>query len=534
MRGSEVKSSVLGGRASQKAFRYAVDVVRFGALIVLGLGACAPAVPRSVPRVVDGHVEQGPVISPYAYEWFLRGELASAIGEHDDAAIAFENAVAAPTVDVVVMSRLAEEYELSGASRRADRALALARRAFPGSARVELAQGRILQSRGDEEGAIDSFVLARRAAPGAPEPVIALSKALHATGHRHRAYATLLDYVATTPREHARAALDLLIAMSTAAGDSQTLREALALDTRVSPEERAHEAGALALHEGQPALAARILAGFANTPTNAELWIRALVERGDRQSARDFVRSNEGKVLGGTLDRARVLADMGHAESVLSLLRAAGASAESRYLRGRALWMRGDSVRAAEALADVPLGAADFELARLFFADCTMNRDRPGAALETLHEVPHDSHAVREKQAEAYLEAGALRHALRLFDPKENLDRASLARLYERAGRFTEAAAYYATVAVPPEADPRLRARATSERLASRGQIRSAVAILEQWTALAPEDLHARARLLELLVADGRREAAIRERDRLLEVVDDAALRAYVKGLLAR
>ena len=35
-------------------------------------------------------------------------------GQHDEAAMAFEAATAAPANDVVLMTRLAEEYELSG------------------------------------------------------------------------------------------------------------------------------------------------------------------------------------------------------------------------------------------------------------------------------------------------------------------------------------------------------------------------------------------------------------------------------------
>ncbi|MGB5219821.1 MAG: hypothetical protein WBN60_02245, partial [Polyangiales bacterium] len=95
---------------------------RLGSILLLGLVACASSVPRTVPRVVDGRIEDSPAVSPYAYEWFIQGELQAAKGLHDEAAIAFENAAAAPAGDVLLITRLAEEYEMSGAARRADRA----------------------------------------------------------------------------------------------------------------------------------------------------------------------------------------------------------------------------------------------------------------------------------------------------------------------------------------------------------------------------------------------------------------------------
>ncbi|MGB5311323.1 MAG: hypothetical protein WBN38_04580, partial [Polyangiales bacterium] len=67
---------------------------RLGSILLLGLVACASSVPRTVPRVVDGRIEDSPAVSPYAYEWFIQGELQAAKGLHDEAAIAFENAAA--------------------------------------------------------------------------------------------------------------------------------------------------------------------------------------------------------------------------------------------------------------------------------------------------------------------------------------------------------------------------------------------------------------------------------------------------------
>ena len=165
----------------------------------MGLAACASSIPRTVPRVVDGRIERGPAVAPYAYEWFIEGERLAVQGRHDDAALAFETATAAPTGDVLLVARLAEEYELSGATRRADRALSSARRIEPASARVALAEGRILRTRGRADEALAAFVRAARLAPMRSEPVIALADALAARGHFERSSAVLLEFLETAP-----------------------------------------------------------------------------------------------------------------------------------------------------------------------------------------------------------------------------------------------------------------------------------------------------------------------------------------------
>ena len=43
---------------------YHCGVGRLGSILLLGLVACASSVPRTVPRVVEGRVERGPIVSP--------------------------------------------------------------------------------------------------------------------------------------------------------------------------------------------------------------------------------------------------------------------------------------------------------------------------------------------------------------------------------------------------------------------------------------------------------------------------------------
>ena len=121
---------------------------------------------------------------------------------------------------------------------------------------------------------------------------------------------------------------------------------------------------------------------------------------------------------------------------------------------------------------------------------------------------------------------------MRLFDPKRRVERAALARLFERAGRFEEAAAYYANIQVRADDAPPLRARASAEQLASYGHRRSAIAVLEHWVDQAPDDLYARVRLIELLLAERRGEAAEKRGRQTLQVIDDPALLAHLVEVL--
>jgi tetratricopeptide (TPR) repeat protein len=183
-------------------------------------------------------------------------------------------------------------------------------------------------------------------------------------------------------------------------------------------------------------------------------------------------------------------------------------------------------------LADVPLGAARFEASRLALAECSLSLGRTGAAAEALSVAPHASLAVRRKLAEIYVEEGDLRAGLRLFDARRSSERAALAFVFERAGHFEEAAAYYASVKVGTSSAPQLRARASAEQLASRGLNRSAITVLEHWTSAAPDDLYSRVRLIELLQTERRFEEAAVRGQRVLEVIDEPRLRAHLTELL--
>lgn len=503
-----------------------------GSIFLLVVAACTPPTLRTVPRVVDGKVEHGRFVAPYAYEWFIEGEVSAANGRHDEAAMAFEAAAAAPADDVLLIARLAEEYELSGASRRADRTLTLARRFYPDSARVALAVGRIEEHRGNADAALSSFAHAQELARTWDAPVIAIAETLIATGRANRAKAILLEYVGSSFGTRSEDAHRVLINLARRMGDAETLARALALDPTSTPTGRARAAGKLALESGQPALSARMVAVALDTPENVTLWLRALIESGDREQAVAFLSAAKSKRVGGLVEHVDLLLEVGEIDRALRLLEGAAASPRVDYSKGRALLARGNYVDAAIVLGDVPLGSASYEASRIALAECSRSQDRQGAAAEALSQVPHESLAVRTMLAAIHLEEDDLRGGLRLFDPRRPAERAALAELFERAGRFEEAAAYYANVTVVDADDPRLRARVAAEQLASHGHPGGAIAVLERWTALAPDDLYARVRLIELLQADHQTEAVIAHGRQTLEVVDDALLLAHLMDVL--
>ena len=519
-------------RASSWAFVYDAQVRLSGLISLVLLAACASSIPRTVPRVVDGRVEDGPAVSPYAYEWFIEGERLAAQGRHGEAAMAFEAATQAPTGDVLLIMRLAEEYERSEASRRADRVVSLAHRYYPGAPEVPLTEGRILVGRGDLDGALAAFAEASRRAPGWSAPSIESAEALAARGHVERAEALLLAYLEMADDEQREAGLSALLSLARRQGDPETLARALELDPQISAGRRAASAAELALAVDQPALAARILKPQRNDPASVRLWLRALAMSGDREDAALYLSSGDAARFVSVEERATSLVELGSSERALELLAAAERSPQVEYTRGSAMLAQAEYLEAAEVLAGVPIGTSPYESSRLALAECAETRGRRGAAAEALSTTPHDSLAVRTKLADLLVDVGELRAALRLFDPKQTGDRAVLASLFERVGRFEEAHAYYATVKATTASAPRLRARVAAEQLASRGLRKSAIAILERWASVAPDDLYSRVRLVELLNDEARSDEARQRGDEALPLIDDPTLRAHLSDVI--
>jgi thioredoxin-like negative regulator of GroEL len=308
---------------------------------------------------------------------------------------------------------------------------------------------------------------------------------------------------------------------------------ALLLDPSSTAESRAEAAGALSLEAGRPAMAARILGRALDSPQNTELWIRALAQSGGRDQALSFLAESRSDQVEAEVWRAEWLVELGDAKRALNVLQAMSGSPRVELIRGEALTVRGEDANAAAVLAGIPFGASTFEASRLALVECSTTLGRAGASMEALSRSPHGSLSVRTKLAEFYLDEGELRAALRLFDPKHPKERALVARLFEEAGDFPEAAAYYASLSPSFTDGSPLAARASAERLVAHGHLEEAVSVLELWRAAAPDDLYARVRLVELLLAQNRGSDASREGHEALGVIEDQVLWAHLSDLLA-
>ncbi|MEM7138821.1 MAG: hypothetical protein AAF500_19750 [Myxococcota bacterium] len=473
---------------------------------------------------MDGQIEQGAFVSPFAYQWFVEGEVAAAKGRHDESAIALETATASPSDDALLMARLAEEYEMSGASRRADRTLAVARRSDPRSARVWLAKGRIHMLRAEYDDAMRALVAASRRDPTSDEIAIALGHALRTQGLRLRANAVLIAYIQRNHDTQTEGARRVLLELARADSDPETLRRALALGAGADREQEALLAAELAYETGQPALAARLLEGALETPESRTLWLRAAIQSGDRGSARDLLASTTSDAFGGPAAHAAWLLELGEPNLALEVLQSETTTPNVATLRGRALADKGDYVAATRALSRVPYGSSTYEPARLAFADSARASVRKGAAAEALSSASSDSREVRFELAKLYLSEGDLKRGLRLFDPKRPADRPAIAMLFEQAGRSREASAYYATIDEQAPESAAVLARAAAERLMARGRYEPAADVLRHWTASSPDDLYARARLVEILTLLDRPSEATAEARALLPYIHDPTL----------
>ena len=281
------------------------------------LVACVPRAPTTVTRVLGGEHVRGAFVSPYAYEHYLRAEMASARGDFAQAASEFASARLGAEDDPFLAAREAESLDASGDHDGADRVLAEGRRLFPTSEALFLAQGRMLEARGDRSGAARAFVQAIEAAPLSSQGPLALSALRLAQGARQSAITPLLRYLARAP-ERGADALKVRLRLALLRGavdDALTLAEALGT---ASDSER-RQLTRLALDAGRPAAAARLATGLRATNDRA-LLLQALMAAGRVDEARAMLRGEAPETLGDArawADFVLALEDSQHAAASL-------------------------------------------------------------------------------------------------------------------------------------------------------------------------------------------------------------------------
>jgi tetratricopeptide (TPR) repeat protein len=155
----------------------------------LGQG-CATSAPATsaVPAA-----QKRPFVPPFAYEAYVRGELALAAQRPDQALLQFELATAAPEEDAFLLSRLAEAHAQAGDRESALRTLADAERVDSCEPEIWLTRGRWAEADQDEAAAELAYRRALACAPDAERARVALYRALRAGGREAEALKLLSD-----------------------------------------------------------------------------------------------------------------------------------------------------------------------------------------------------------------------------------------------------------------------------------------------------------------------------------------------------
>jgi Flp pilus assembly protein TadD len=259
------------------------------------MAACVPRTPTTVTRVLGGQHVQGAFVSPYAYEHYIRGEMASARGDFAQAASEFASARLGAEDDPFLAAREAASLEANGDHAQADRVLSEGLRLFPDSEALFLAQGHILSARGDRAGAEAAFAQAIAAAPQSSRGPLALSSLRLAQGAQESAKEPLVQYLARAP-ERGTDALQIRLRLALLRGDlDQALTLAEALGTLTAVERR--QLTRLALEAHRPAVAARLATELPEA-SDGPLIVRALMAAGRTSDARAMLRSRPPEAFG--------------------------------------------------------------------------------------------------------------------------------------------------------------------------------------------------------------------------------------------
>lgn len=347
------------------------------------LGACHPAVPSTVVRVMDGEPREGAFVSPYAYEHFLRAELAAARGDDASAAESYELARLGPSDDALVAARQAEALDRLGRIERADAVLAEAEALDPRSEAVALARSRIAERRGDIELALREAVRATELAPRSTEAWRRLAALLADTERATEVLARLGDDAL---------ALRARLAIAITRGDAREAEAALEALSRVAPIGRDELARTieLALAEGRVMLASHLAERLAEGPDGSVASAGSAADGAiaSAGTAADGAVASAGSAAAALRARAWLAAGRNvEAEGVLSL-GSPGAFGGPRAMAE--LWLAAGRPDRAAELAREALSLGDAR-ARVVLAEALVALGEPVAAAEEAARVPPEA-----------------------------------------------------------------------------------------------------------------------------------------------
>lgn len=494
---------------------------------------CGASGPGRITRRVGGEVRTGVFVSPYAYERFLRGELAELRGELAEAAREYERARAGPEDDVLLVARLADVRDRLGRERDALALLREGEALDPRSELLALTRGRIHERHGRLDDAIEAYSQAAASAPGSEEGPLALSALLRARGEREEADAVLARYL---ERGRGAGAARARLRLAIESGQPQAADEAVRALLEVAPA-RADEvrAAAVAALEGdRPELALRLLASAPEREEDRPLRLRAALRAGDRARAEGVLATWLPESPAGLLDVARGYLELGRPGRAAELARvasSANAGTTARLLLGRALRGEGRVDESAAVLASIERGSAAWPESVVELARTLRAAGRPALAAEVLERTGSDEVEVVLGLAEARGEAGDDVGALAALHGDDPQVRAARAERLEAMGRLEEA---WAILAGLPLEHRAVTERARAEAALRDGERDRALRILAAWVEASPEDVLARARYAELLAAAGQQEEARRVASRALPLAVWPSVRARLARISER
>ena len=308
---------------------------------VLLAGAIAPAgcthtrtVPDTITRRLGGQRYAGHFVSPYSYEWFVRGELALTREDYSQAIEAYRRALAGSEQDVLVLSRLALALTRLGQTRQAQAVLKRAAALDRHSESVWITRGQLAEKQGRWDAALVAYGWALARAPHSDSAASSLGRVLERLGARERALAVL----AASARMHAGAPLspthtrllNSLVAQRPARLLSYTEASASA---ETAPGDLMVSEAKRALATGRPATAVRLLDAIGDPSVARALRLEAWLHAGHRARAENLLVLEPLATLGIPSELARAYLRLDRPERASELARAAwSASADHATL----------------------------------------------------------------------------------------------------------------------------------------------------------------------------------------------------------
>ena len=342
---------------------YRVGAVHI-ALCVLGMVGCGPRV-YPMARVMDGETHQGIFVSPYAYEHFMRAELAVAAGDDTGALREYALARTGPADDAFLIARLAATHlrlHQHGIVRRLlEEGSALDATSEP----LALVAGDLALADQEWSRAVDHYERAHGHAPHSDAPIQRLAVLLDQTPFAVDALRRITDGSERPPALRAR------LAAAIHANDAEMAAQAALSLMRVAPV-YATEIIATAevqLADGRTHMAIRLLEHPAFSGQRAlGLRVHAFVAAGQLHDARALLLTHSAGTLS---ERAGWWLLCGEAELALREAEQAMSNGDerARLTAARASLSLGHPAEAARTLSGIPDSSEHAEEARALMAE---------------------------------------------------------------------------------------------------------------------------------------------------------------------